>query len=140
MLLMIAISWKFKNDFKHTLQGGGHKVIRIQNIKSEDYEYLTFLATYIIPFVGLSFDDPRRLIAYFILLVIIGVMLIRTDKYYANPTLAVLGFKLYRATACDRNGIYESILLITKDDIEKNEVVNFELLSKNVFYVRKIKA
>ncbi|MGR5064680.1 anti-phage protein KwaA [Photobacterium sp. DNB22_13_2] len=137
MLVLMLISWYIKHEFDYLLSGGGEQVIRVQNIQSEDYEHLTFLATYIIPFFGFTFDDPRRLLAYTVLLIIIGVMFIKTDKYYANPTLSVLGFKLYKATLADNNGIYDSVILISKDNIVANDVVKYKLISKNVFFIKK---
>lgn len=139
MLICLLISWKFKRDFDHLLKGGGQKPIRIQSIKSEDYEHLTFLATYIIPFFGFTFEDPRRLVAYLVLLIIIGAIFVKTDKFYANPTLALLGFKLYRANLSDRNGVYESVVVISKDNLHEEQIVHFELISKDVFFVKSKK-
>ncbi|EHI9274977.1 hypothetical protein J9102_004194, partial [Vibrio vulnificus] len=136
MLFALLYSWAIKRDFDHLLEGGGEQVIRVQNVQSEDYEHLTFLATYIIPFFGFTFDDPRRLIAYFILLVLIGIMFIKTNKYFANPSLAVLGFKLYKATLSDSNGIYESVILISHDVIKSESVVKYRLISSGVFFVK----
>ncbi|WP_308413060.1 anti-phage protein KwaA, partial [Vibrio parahaemolyticus] len=77
--------------FEYELKGGSQDSLRVEQSKSESYEHLTFLATYIIPFLGFSFDEPRKLAAYVLLLVVIGFIFVRTDKYYANPTLALLG-------------------------------------------------
>lgn len=137
MLLLLTISWFFKYEFDHLLQGGGQKVIRIQSIENEDYEHLTFLATYIIPFFGFKFDDPNQFVAIVVLLAIIGAILVKTDKYYANPTLAILGFRLYKATLNDCNGVYESVTVISKDELKENEIVHWELISDNVFYIKR---
>lgn len=137
MLLLLAISWYFKYEFDHLLQGGGQKIIRIQSIENEDYEHLTFLATYIIPFFGFKFNDPNQFTAIIVLLVIIGAIFVRTNKYYANPTLAVLGYRLYKATLNDKNGVYESIVVISKDQLKENEIVHWEKISDNVFYIKR---
>ncbi|WP_188015142.1 anti-phage protein KwaA [Vibrio harveyi] len=139
MMLCLLLSWKFKKDFDYLLRGGGQKSIRIRKITNEDYEHLTFLATYIIPFFGITFDDPRRLVACLVLLIIIGAIFVKTDRYYGNPTLALLGFKLYKADLCDRNGIYESVIVISKDNLHEGQEVHFELISKDVFYVKRKK-
>lgn len=137
MCICLLVCRKFKRDFEYFLKGGGQQVIHIQKIKSEDYEHLTFLATYIIPFFGFTFEDPRRLVAYLLLLIVIGVMFVKTDKYYANPTLAIIGFKLYRATLSDNRGVYESVLVISPDELREKEVVHYELIDNDVFYVKK---
>lgn len=119
------------------LKGGGQRTIRIRKVQNQDYEHLTFLTTYIIPFFGFSFDDLNRLAAYLILLILIGYIFIKTGKYYANPTLAVMGFKLYKGTFSDQNGIYENITVISTDSLKAEQVVYYKLISENVFYVRK---
>lgn len=137
MLICFIISMVIKHQFDYMLDGGGENTIHVCEVKSEDYEHLTFLATYIIPFFGFSFDDPRKLVAYLILLIVIGFIFVRTDKYYANPTLALFGFKLYRANLSDPNGLYESVIVISKDTITPNQIIKYKLISENVFYAKK---
>lgn len=136
MIILLAVSWYFKHEFEHLLQGGGQKTIRIQSLENEDYEHLTFLATYIIPFFGFKFDDPNQLTAIIVLLFIIGAIFVKTDKYYANPTLAVLGFRLYKASLNDKNGVYESITLISRSELKEEDIVYWEKISNNVFYIK----
>ena len=138
MFFCFLVSLVIKYRFDYMLEGGGENTIRVCSIKSEDYEQLTFLATYIIPFFGFTFEDERRLVAYLILLVIIGVIFIRTDKYYVNPTLALLGYKLYRADLSDQNGLYESVIVLSKDIIGPDETIKYKLISDNVFYAKKV--
>ncbi|OLQ85860.1 hypothetical protein BIY22_13315 [Vibrio panuliri] len=124
--------------FEHRLKGDAGDSLRITKCKSENYEHLTFLATYIIPFFGFSFSETGRLVAYLILLIIIGIIFVKTDKYYANPTLAIFGYKLYRTTLSDAQHLYEDVVVITKSDLRENQKVNYKYLSNNVFFVRKI--
>lgn len=138
MMAFFVWSMLIKKEFGHFLQGGGEQTIRILKIKSDDYEHLTFFATYIIPFFGFSFDSVQKILSYFILLFIIGYMLIKTDRYYANPTLAIMGFKLYKANLHDEHGVYEDVTLISKDNLMQNEPVRYKCISKNVFYVKRL--
>lgn len=66
---------------------------RVVKIEDVNYEHLTFLTTYIIPLICFNLTSVRYLLALGVLLFIIGVIYIKTDKFYANPTLAVLGFR-----------------------------------------------
>ncbi len=136
MYLCFLVSIWIMYDFEYMLEGGGENTIRVCNVKTEDYEHLTFLATYIIPFFGFNFDDPRRLVVYLILLIVIGIIFIRTDKYFSNPTLALFGFKLFKADLSDQNGLYESVTIISQDVIEPNQVIKYKLISSNVFYAK----
>ncbi|SKA58781.1 anti-phage protein KwaA [Photobacterium toruni] len=138
MVILLIVCVKIKKDFNYMLSGGAGASIRVCEVKSEDYEHLTFLATYIIPFFGFTFNEPQKLLAYFVLLIVIGFIFVRTDKYYANPTLALFGFKLYKANLSDQNRIYESVIIISKDIIEPNTSIRYKLISDNVFFAKKI--
>lgn len=69
----------------------------ILSVKNENYEYLTFLTTYIIPLICIDLTKVRYVIVLGVLLVLIGFIFIRMDLYYGNPTLALMGYRLYRA-------------------------------------------
>lgn len=138
MLILMLYCEIIRREFEHMLDGGAGDSMFVVECQSENYEHLTFLATYIIPFFGFSFTETGRLLAYGVLLIVIGAIFIKTDRYYANPTLALFGYKLYRITMSDANARYESVIVITKSTLSANQSVNYKLLSNNVYYVRKI--
>ena len=59
----------------------------------------------------------RYVFALFFLLIIIGVIYVKTDMFYANPTLAVLGYRLYRVQLDSRVGVKENIVVISKSPL-----------------------
>ncbi|CAI2301547.1 hypothetical protein GNT15_07855 [Vibrio parahaemolyticus] len=137
MIILMVYSDIIRREFEHKLDGGAGDSMYITECQSENYEHLTFLATYIIPFFGFSFNEIGRLLAYGVLLVVIGIIFVRTDKYYANPTLALFGYKLYRVNMSDAEHHYESVIVITQDSLSGKQHVNYKLLSNRVFFVRK---
>ncbi|HAS8622930.1 hypothetical protein ACS86_00545 [Vibrio alginolyticus] len=139
MVFMIGVCELIRREFEYKLSGNTSDTLRVLESKSESYEHLTFLATYIIPFVGFNFDSIPRLLAYLFLLVIIGLIFIRTGMYYANPTLAIFGYKLYRITLADQNNHYEAVTAIAKDDIKQGVNVYYQFISKTVCFVRKVR-
>lgn len=139
MVLLIGYCEYVRREFEYMLNGGAGDSLYITECHSENYEHLTFLATYIIPFFGFSFSEPGRLLAYGVLLIVIGVIFVRTDKYYANPTLALFGYKLYKVNMSDSNNHFDSVIAITKSDLAIHQAVNYKLLSGRVFFVRKIR-
>ncbi|WP_412497793.1 anti-phage protein KwaA [Vibrio furnissii] len=138
MLFAIGYCEKIRREFEFVLAGNSGDSLKILECKSESYEHLTFLATYIIPFLGFNFESIFRLLAYLMLLVIIGIIFIRTDKYYANPTLAIFGYKLYKVTLSDCNNHYESITVLTKSNLKAGQNVSYQFISDTVCFVRKI--
>ncbi|HWU97027.1 MAG TPA: anti-phage protein KwaA, partial [Oxalicibacterium sp.] len=101
-----------------------------------NYEHLTFLTTYIIPLICFNLTSERYLIALALLLVVIGIIYVRTDKFYANPTLAVLGFRLYSAKVTRRTGEQVKVTLITKDHIKEGDKITFLELDGCVYYAK----
>ena len=88
MFLIVGIISYFRFDYD--LKGSGDIPFQIIKIESINYENLTFLTTYVIPLVCFNFVSGRYLIVFVLLLILIGVMYVRTDQFYANPTLALL--------------------------------------------------
>ncbi len=137
-LLGLVAGLYFYFRFENEVNGGSLNVMKIEKSNSESYEHLVFLATYILPFIGFTFDGPRKTIAYFLLLVVIGFIFIKTDKYYANPTLALLGYKLYKTDASCRGAQYKNMVIISKSELHDGDQVNFKFLSKSVCFARKV--
>ncbi|MBV1842229.1 anti-phage protein KwaA [Photobacterium ganghwense] len=138
MLFFIFYCEKIRREFEFYLKGSASDSLKVLECKSESYEHLTFLATYIIPFLGFNFESIPRLLAYLFLMIIIGVIFIRTNRYYANPTLAVFGYKLYKVTLADSENHYDSITVISKSDLKAGQNVKYKFISESVCFVRDI--
>ncbi|MBL0670090.1 hypothetical protein JD504_04875 [Aeromonas hydrophila] len=138
MLFSIIYCEFIRRGFDFELNGSASDSLLVIDCKSENYEHLSFLATYIVPFAGLNFDSPLKLLAYLFLLVVIGIIFVRTDKYYTNPTLSIYGYKLYRATLADHVSHYHSVIVITKHDLKKGQNIAYKFISEDVCFARKI--
>lgn len=58
--------------------------------------YLEFLAAYVIPLVCFNFLDIRQILVFLVFYLLIGWIYIRTDLFCTNPTLAFLGYDIYK--------------------------------------------
>jgi hypothetical protein len=127
-------------DFRYQMKGTPELSFKITEIENIDYEHLTFLTTYIIPLVCFQFENLRYIIVFVILLIVIGSIYIRTDLFYANPTLAILQFRIYKVTGEFRNGeIRQSKILISKDKLSKEDRVKYFKLDERIYYASKVK-
>lgn len=122
--------------FNYKIAGSTSIPVVVDAVEDINYEHLTFLTTYIIPLICFNLTSDRYLIALALLLVVIGVIYVRTDKFYANPTLAVLGFRLYAAKVTRRTGQEVKVTLITKDRLKDGDKIRFLELDSRVFYAR----
>lgn len=132
-LILLLLGWLFYARFKFRVNGSTSLPIRPDSIEDLNYEHLTFLTTYIIPLICFNLDSIRYSIALLIILFVIGIIYVKTDKFYANPTLAVLGFKLY---TIEING--EKLTLITRDTLKKTSKLTYDYLDERVVYGRKV--
>jgi len=105
------------------------KVIRIKN---SGVEYLSYLATYIIPFIGLKFDTWNNLLATSLLFVVIGFIYTKTNLLYANPTLALFGYYIFQVTFEDG----EERAVISKGKLKKNNSYKYKELNDELYFIK----
>lgn len=138
-LLAILIGVISYFDFRYQLKGTPELAFKITEIENIDYEHLTFLTTYIIPLVCFQFDNLRYIIVFVFLLIVIGSIYIRTDLFYANPTLAILQFRIYKVAGEFRNGeVRQSRILICKQRLKKDDRVKYFKLDERIYYASKM--
>lgn len=126
-------------DFKFQMKGTPELSFKIVELENIDYEHLTFLTTYIIPLVCFQFDNLRYIITFLVILLVIGLIYIRTDLFYANPTLAILGFRIYKISGEFRNGeIRNGKILITKNILTVDDRIKYFKLDERIYYATKI--
>jgi len=126
-------------DFRFQMTGTPELSFKITELENIDYEHLTFLTTYIIPLVCFQFENFRYIITFILILLVIGLIYIRTDLFYANPTLAILGFRIYKISGDFRNGeIRNGKILITKNILTVDDRIKYFKLDERIYYATKI--
>lgn len=124
--------------FDFDLKGGTEIPFEIIKLEDINYEHLTFLATYVVPLISFNFGNGRQMVVLALLLVVMGVIYIKTDLFYANPSLALLGFKIYRANGSFKNGERDGIILICRGRLIQNQKVTYIKLDDRIYYVKGI--
>lgn len=132
--LFLKKSWK-SNASKLTV-----KVTEIDNI---NFDTLTLIASFCVPLVSFNYQQVNHWIVLALLLIVIGVIFCRSDGFYNNPTLALLGFRLYKAKfktqELDQNSNNKSLVFISQDRIKKSDDVRYVSLSDKVGYAYIVK-
>ena len=137
-VLILVYCFYVYNRFVYDLKGATEIPFEIKRIESINYEHLTFLATYIVPLISFDFDNGRQMAVLALLLIVMGIIYIKTDLFYANPTLALLGFHIYRADGHFKNGYREGIILIYRGRIQEKQKVSYIYLDDRIYYVKEI--
>lgn len=137
--IMFLVSWGITKHMKHVWKGTYAPVHKIKEIKNENYEYLTFLTTYIIPLICIDLSDLRYVIVLGILLIIIGIVFVKTELYYGNPVLAILGYRLYRAEIYKHHSV-EGVILITREPLSAEMDIKWKPITENVWIVKGVES
>lgn len=137
-LLLALLGIVFASMKRRKWAGATNPPYEIISIKNENYEYLTFLTTYIIPLICIDLTKVRNVIVLGVLLVLIGFIFIRIDLYYGNPTLALMGYRLYRAEikGCEAP---DGIILISRDRLNKASSIKWIPIDEYVWIAKEIK-
>lgn len=125
--------WRFDFDLRGTVD----LPFEIKRIDDINYEHLTFLATYVVPLISFDFGSGRQMIVLGLLLVVMGVIYLKTDLFYANPSLALLGFHIYRADGSFKNGDRAGVVLICRERLSEGQKVSYIKLDDRIYYVSR---
>ena len=110
--------------------------ITINSIANINYENLTFMATYIIPLVAFPLGSTKEKWVFLMLLLVIGIIFVKTNIFYSNPSLVILGFSIYRIS--DSTGKHNESVVITRGRIQANDKLQCLSLGDNIYYGKKL--
>lgn len=135
-IICIIIGFVFLLFQNHELKGATNPCCKITRIENVNYEFLTFLTTYIIPLICFDFDKARYKIVFLILLIIIGIVFVKMNLYVANPILAIMGYKLYKVSV-DKKKDNKDILVISRSELFNNDSIDWIKLDDTCWYVKR---
>ncbi len=129
LIVLALLSYEiFKND-----SGYGNRTSKtFTEITASDFDHLTFLSTYIIPLITFNLNEPRSFVVVLVLLLMIGVIYIKSNLYYLNPTLLLFGYRVYKAKSDSK-----AVVLIIKGSISKmSEQMHYKDLGNNIYLIK----
>lgn len=135
-ILGLLYCWFAYLRFDFDLKGTTDIPFEITKLEDINYEHLTFLATYVVPLISFDFGSGRQMLVLGLLLVVMGIIYIKTDLFYANPSLALLGFHIFRANGSFKNGSREGIVLICRGRLTEKQKVAYIKLDDRIYFVR----
>lgn len=126
-----------RKRFQNSLSGNtdiSSKILRVKNI---NYNYLMFFVTYIIPLICFDVSDVREFIILIFLLIVLGILFVKTNVYYQNPTLALMGFNLYEVDMTYIGTEINNVIVIVEGKLYKNDNINKHAIDENeIFYCK----
>jgi hypothetical protein len=84
--------------------------ISVREHTARDGDSMSYIVTYLVPFLDIKFDDFANVIGLLIIFVVLGVLYVNSNMIYTNPVLNIVGFHIFDVrTSEDR-----PIVLITR--------------------------
>lgn len=137
LFLLIFSVW-FYSQFDSIIKEdktGPFKIIKIENANSD---YPVFLATYIIPLIGFELETFRQIIYFIVTLIALGLMYIKSNIFYANPTLSLFNFMIYKVNLQSNvDAPIKSCILLTKEKLTLHDEIILIELDSGVSYAKK---
>lgn len=71
------------------------QALKIKSARPRDGDVLAYVASYLVPFASVSASTTRQQVAVGIFIALIAVLYVRTQLFYVNPILALVGYRIY---------------------------------------------
>lgn len=120
-ILLISLSFAllvyFKIYEKISLKATGTPLFKIKSITSQNKEYITYLGTYILPFIAIETKTIFDVLAYVFLFLTMGFIYAKTNLIYTNPMLMFFDYEIYEVI--DDEG--DKLMCISKHKLKPQE-------------------
>jgi hypothetical protein len=115
---------------------GGVSQAQITAVEKRDENVVSYIASYLIPFVTFPFDKPEQAAAILIFVGVLLVLYVNSNMIYINPMFNLAGYHLYEITI-DSDQV--SHYLLTRRQVKPNTTLYFVEMSTNFYLERKAK-
>ncbi len=108
-------------------------LVQIVDVENKNSESISYISTYIVPFIFQDTNNYFDISSIFIVLVIIFFIYTKSNMIVINPILSIT-HTLYQIEF-SKKGKNRKALLITKDeDLECGQEIKINLITKNIYY------
>lgn len=139
LVVTILISLGFKGIMKAGFVSAGE---RIKIVDSPNDGGATFLVTYVLPLLTDDIKDVRGLIVFLTIIIMVILLLTKSNTFYQNPVLMAMGYRTFSFTfknpAIDIPDSQKVYIGITgKNSIDDDSIVKRKYISDGVFVIYK---
>lgn len=122
---------------KHKMRKAPLGPVRIKKVENVNSEIMAFVGTYFMPLMSFDFADHWTYLLVFVLLfVLIGIIYVKSDIYYINPTLLIFGFRVYRISGVFENRSFERTVIV-HGQLKPEDEIQYLDIDRNTAYVKK---
>lgn len=136
---IVAAVWSFVSFsvFKWTDKKAGYQ---LKSYEEKEDASLNFFMTMIIPLLIDDVGTIQGAATFIIIVMMMCALLSRTTLYYANPVLAILGYRIYEIQFQENNDFEGKCICVVKGKLPKSlGSVEYKPITENVLYVKEMK-
>jgi len=105
--------------------------LHAESAQVRDGDALAYIATYLVPFAAITATTARERGALGLFVFLIAVLYVRSELFYINPLLALVGYRLFQVTT--PAGV--SVVLLTRRRFLRSELdIRVRRLSNYVYW------
>lgn len=123
--------------FRWTDKKSGYEITSIE--EKEDAS-LNFFVTLILPLLIDDISTIQGAITFALIILFLSMLLYRTKLFYANPVLAILGYRIY-SFQFKYSSEYENLVCIgvCQGKIGGEDTIEYKAISGNVLYIKEMR-
>lgn len=129
ILILILYSIFIIRDFKYFSSISGDLPHKVHEVTEEKEAGLSFFLTYVLPLSVYDLSDVKTFFSFFVVISLIFVLMSKTNLYYANPILCIIGYRVYRLKY--KNDDSEKIV-VSLDEIKDSVYITGKKISDNI--------
>lgn len=144
ILLFISVVWLFTSaiillKFKKYKSYGWKEGFVIKNLSYERNESLNFFVTFILPVLFDDLNCWQNVIVFLLIISLLIILLMKTNLFYANPVLTVLGYEVIKFEFDDppNDVLAGEIIGICPKSIHSDKTIKFKVIDGNVVCVKQ---
>jgi hypothetical protein len=130
MLLISAFSVASVHFYLRTAATLGCDRVVVERISGKDTEAMSYIVTYLIPFLDIKIDEPSNYISLLLLFLVVAVLYVHSNLIYINPTLNMMGYHLFEI---EIEGGKTSALLSKRSFVERGGKIPVISLGDQIF-------
>jgi len=112
----------------------GPQVLHVESSQIRDGDALAYIATYLVPFAAISATTARERGALGLFVFLMAVICVRSELFYINPLLALVGYRLFQVTTPTGSSV---ILLTRKRFLRSGIDLDARRLSEYVYWEKR---
>ena len=112
----------------------GPQALHVETSQIRDGDAMAYIATYLVPFAAVAATTNRERGALLLFVLLISVLYVRSELFYVNPLLALVGYRLFQVSTPGDTSV---VLITQRRFLPSNIDLNARRLSDYVYWEAK---